>query len=158
MINAKLLQLIVDASNDGIVIAEQEGLDNILIYVNAGFERMTGYTRDEIMYRDCRFLQNGQGDESVRQALRDAIAEGRPSRQVMLNFRKDGTPFWNELSITPMYNEADGRHYFIGIQKDVTEEITARERIMQLEQELAAARQETVPPAGGQGQSATVPR
>jgi PAS domain S-box-containing protein len=142
MINAKLLQLVVDASNDGIVIAEQEGLDNILIYANPAFERMTGYGQDEILYRDCRFLQNGQGNEAVRRELRDAIVEGRPSRQVIRNFRKDGTAFWNELSISPVFNEADGRHYFIGIQKDVTSEVAAQERIMQLEQELARARQE----------------
>lgn len=151
MINAKLLQLVVDASNDGIVIAEQEGLDNILIYVNTAFERMTGYSRDEIMYRDCRFLQNGQGDEGVRRELRQAIAEGRPSRQVLRNFRKDGTAFWNELSITPVFNEGDGRHYFIGIQKDVTDEVAARERIVQLENELAAARQQSLRPGSAQG-------
>lgn len=142
MINAKLLQLVVDASNDGIVIAEKEGLDNILIYVNPAFERMTGYPQDEIMYRDCRFLQNGQGDETVRRALRAALDEERPTRQVIRNFRKDGTAFWNELSITPVLNEADNRYYYIGIQKDVTAEVSAQERIMQLEQELAEARQE----------------
>lgn len=142
MINAKLLQLVVDASNDGIVIAEKEGPDNILIYVNPAFERMTGYPQDEIMYRDCRFLQNGQGDETVRHALRAALNEERPTRQVMRNFRKDGTAFWNELSITPVLNEADNRYYYIGIQKDVSAEVSARERIMQLEQELAEARQE----------------
>jgi PAS domain S-box-containing protein len=142
MINAKLLQLVVDASNDGIVIAEKEGSDNILIYVNPAFERMTGYPQDEIMYRDCRFLQNGQGDETVRRALRAALNEERPTRQVMRNFRKDGTDFWNELSITPVLNEADNRYYYIGIQKDVSAEVSARERIMQLEKELAEARQE----------------
>jgi PAS domain-containing protein len=59
MINAKLLQLVVDASNDGIVVAEQEGEDNILIYANAAFERLTGYSCDDILYQDCRFLQAG---------------------------------------------------------------------------------------------------
>lgn len=142
MINPKLLQLVVDASNDGIVIAEQEGPDNILIYANPAFERMTGYNSDEILYRDCRFLQNGQGDEQARYQLREAIEEGRPARQVMLNFRKDGSAFWNELSITPVFHEGDGRRYFIGIQKDVTDQVAAQERIMQLEQALAEARQE----------------
>lgn len=137
MINSNLLQRIVDASNDGIVIAEQEGQDNILIYVNPAFERLTGYSREEILYRDCRFLQNGQADPAVRQALREALDKGEASRQVVLNFRKDGTPFWNELSITPVFNEADGRHYYIGIQKDVSEQMTMRERILQLETELA---------------------
>jgi len=144
MISPNLLQLVVDASNDGIVIAEQEGSDNILIYVNPAFERMTGYSAEEILYRDCRFLQNGQGEEDVRRKVRAAIEAGEPCRQVMRNFRKDGTEFWNELSITPVRNAGDGRQYFIGIQKDVTAQMAGRERIMQLEEQLAAARQEIV--------------
>ena len=60
MINAKLLQLVVNASNDGIVVAEQEGDDNILIYVNPAFEALTGYCADEILYQDCRFLLLGK--------------------------------------------------------------------------------------------------
>ena len=62
MINAKLLQLVIDASNDGIVVAEQEGDDNILIYANPAFERLTGYSVDDILYQDCRFLQAGDFD------------------------------------------------------------------------------------------------
>lgn len=144
MIGPNLLQLVVDASNDGIVIAEQEGSDNILIYVNPAFERMTGYSADEILYRDCRFLQNGQAEEAIRQKVREAIDSGQPCRQIMRNFRKDGSEFWNELSIAPVHNDGDGRRYFIGIQKDVTAQMAGQERIMQLEAELAAARQEIV--------------
>ena len=66
MINAKLLQLVVNASNDGIVVAEKEGDDNILIYVNPAFEALTGYSADEILYQDCRFLQ---GDDRDQEAL-----------------------------------------------------------------------------------------
>jgi PAS domain S-box-containing protein len=144
MINPHLLQLVVNASNDGIVIAEREGPDNILIYVNPAFERMTGYASEEILYRDCRFLQNGHASEATRKALRDAIDNGHPCREVMLNFRKDGTSFWNELAIAPVDNEGDGRRYFIGIQKDVSAEVAAQERIMQLEAELTLLRQEIV--------------
>jgi PAS domain S-box-containing protein len=55
MINSKLLQLAINASNDGVVIAEKEGeQDNILIYVNPAFERLTGYSSEEILYQDCR--------------------------------------------------------------------------------------------------------
>ena len=71
MISAKLLQKMINASNDGIVIAEQEGDDNILIYVNPAFERLTGYVSDDILYQDCRFLQ---GDDRDQQGLRDIRA------------------------------------------------------------------------------------
>ena len=73
MINAKLLQLVVDASNDGIVVAEQEGEDNILIYANAAFERLTGYPCDDILYQDCRFLQGNDRAQLGLQAIREAV-------------------------------------------------------------------------------------
>ncbi|PYG97845.1 hypothetical protein CVV67_24660, partial [Arthrobacter stackebrandtii] len=107
MINAQLLQSMVDASNDGIVVAEQEGDDTILIYVNAAFERLTGYSRDEILYQDCRFLQADDRDQLGRARIRRALAEGRPCREVLRNYRKDGSAFWNELSITPVRLESE---------------------------------------------------
>lgn len=130
MINAQLLQSMVDASNDGIVVCEQEGDDTILIYVNAAFERLTGFSRDEILYQDCRFLQGNDRDQLARVRIRKAMLDGKPCREVLLNYRKDGSAFWNELSITPVYNEADQRRYFIGIQKDVSRQV-------ELERELA---------------------
>ena len=106
--------------------AEQEGDENILIYVNKGFERLTGYSADEILYRDCRFLQNEDRDQDALSSIREALQDGRPSREVLRNYRKDGTMFWNELSITPVYDEADNLMYYIGVQKDVTERVEAQ--------------------------------
>lgn len=140
MINAKLLQLVVNASNDGICVAEQEGDDNILIYVNNAFERLTGYQTDDILYQDCRFLQMNDRDQPGLDAIRKAVKEGVPCRQVIRNYRKDGTPFWNELSITPVYNEADQLTYYIGIQKDVTEHVTAQQKVAELEAEITRLR------------------
>ena len=142
MINAKLLQLVVNASNDGIVVAEQEGDDNILIYVNQAFETLTGYCEEDILYRDCRFLQADDRDQTALNVIRKAIAQGQPCRQVLRNYRKDGSSFWNELSITPVFNEADQLTYFIGIQKNVSDQIEAQQRVVELEAELALARAE----------------
>lgn len=142
MINAKLLQLVVDASNDGIVVAEQEGDDNILIYANAAFERLTGYASDDILYQDCRFLQAGDRAQIGLQAIRDAVKANKPCRQIIRNYRKDGSPFWNELSITPVLNESDQLTYYIGIQKDVTEQVEAQQRVRELESEVAALKAE----------------
>ena len=138
MINAKLLQLLVNASNDGIVVAEQEGEDNILIYANAAFERLTGYSTDETLYQDCRFLQNGEREQPGLHAIHQAILNNKPCRQIIRNYRKDGSMFWNELSITPVFNEADQLTYFIGIQKDVSETVEALHRVTELEAEVAA--------------------
>lgn len=140
MINAKLLHRMIDASNDGIVVAEQEGDDDtILIYVNPAFERLTGYSANDILYRDCRFLQGDDRDQPARARIREAIRNGQPCREVLLNYRKDGTSFWNELSITPVYNEGDQLKYFIGIQKDVSLQVAAEQRVAQLEAQLAEA-------------------
>src|SRR5574344_1442035 len=140
MINAKLLQLVVEASNDGIVVAEQEGDDNILIYANPAFERLTGYGADDILYQDCRFLQAGDREQIGLELIRQAFPEHRPCRQVIRNYRKDGSPFCNELSITPLFNEADQLTYYIGIQKDVSAEVDALQRVKELEAELAELR------------------
>ena len=142
MINAKLLQLVINASNDGIVVAEQEGDDNILIYANPAFEKLTGYASEDILYQDCRFLQAGDRDQAGLAAIRDAVKAQRPCRQIIRNYRKDGSPFWNELSITPVFNESDQLTYFIGVQKDVTAQVKAQQRVAQLEAELAGVKAE----------------
>ncbi|MCP2076283.1 UNVERIFIED_ORG: PAS domain S-box-containing protein [Pseudomonas lini] len=142
MINAHLMQLVINASNDGIVIAEKEGdEDNILIYVNPAFERLTGYNRDEILYQDCRFLQSGDRDQPSLELIRDTLKKGGACREVLRNYRKDGTPFWNELSLSTVRSEADGHTYFVGVQKDVTAQVKAQQRIAQLEQQLTEARE-----------------
>ncbi|KPQ29748.1 MULTISPECIES: PAS domain S-box protein [unclassified Halomonas] len=139
LISPALLERMVDASEDGIVVAEQEGDENILIYVNKGFERLTGYSADEILYRDCRFLQNEDRDQAPLGAIREALGEGKPSRQVLRNYRKDGTMFWNELSITPVFDEADNLMYFIGVQKDVTERVEAQQALAALQSQQEKA-------------------
>lgn len=132
LISPDLLERIVDASEDGIVVAEQEGDENILIYVNKGFERLTGYSADEILYQDCRFLQNDDRDQEGLDTLRKALAVGRPCRTVLRNYRKDGTLFWNELSITPVHDDDDNLTYYIGVQKDVTERVEAQQELARL--------------------------
>jgi len=142
MINAKLLQLVIEASNDGIVVAEQEGEDNILIYANPAFQRLTGYEVDDILYQDCRFLQADDRDQPGLAAIREAVRSNTPCRQIIRNYRKDGSAFWNELSITPVFNEGDQLTYYIGIQKDVTPEVEAKQRVRELEAEVQQLREQ----------------
>ncbi|MDR6163972.1 MULTISPECIES: PAS domain-containing protein [Pseudomonas] len=143
MINASLLQLVINASNEGIVVAEKEGdQDNILIYVNPAFERMTGYSSEEILYQDCRFLQAGDRDQPSLQLIRETLREGGSCREILRNYRKDGTPFWNELSLSTVKNADDGQTYFIGVQKDVTVQVKALQRVAQLEAQVAALQSE----------------
>ncbi|WP_178862156.1 PAS domain S-box protein [Thiomicrorhabdus cannonii] len=135
--NALLLQLVENAQ-DGIVVAEKEGHDTILIYVNPAFEKLTGYQADEVLYQDCRFLQGEDtAPESVK-LIRHAIDEKQPVRSVLKNYRKDGSIFWNELSVTPYYDDVDGVTYYIGIQKDVTDQVLLQQALEKAEERIAA--------------------
>jgi len=139
LIDPELLQLMINASNDGVVIAEQEGDENVLIYVNDAFERLTGFSAEEILYQDCRFLQGSDRDQEGLHEVRRAIREKRPCRVVLRNYRKDGSLFWNELSLTPVYSERDKLMYYVGIQKDVTAQVELREKLLRAEQRLRDA-------------------
>lgn len=138
LIDAELLQLMINASNDGVVVAEQEGDESVLIYVNDAFERLTGYSADDILYQDCRFLQGNDREQPGLDEIRVAIRDKKPCRVVLRNYRKDGSMFWNELSITPVYSERDQLLYFVGIQKDVSEQMALREQLAQAQQRLRA--------------------
>ena len=143
MINANLLQMVINASNDGIVVAEKEGdRDSILLYVNPAFERLTGYSSEEILYQDCRFLQAGDRDQAALQRIRHVLQSNGSCREILRNYRKDGTPFWNELSLSTVENDADGMTYYIGVQKDVSAQVKAQQRISQLEAQVAALQSE----------------
>ena len=120
--NEILLQL-VESAQDGIVVAEREGEDTILVYVNPAFEQLTGYSSDEILYQDCRFLQGDDTDQTAVHIIRKAIDDDDAVRTILKNYRKDGSIFWNELSVTPFYDELDQIMYYIGIQKDVTPQV-----------------------------------
>lgn len=139
LIDAELLQLMINASSDGVVIAEREGDENVLIYVNDAFERLTGYSADDILYQDCRFLQAGDRDQPGLREIREALRENRSCRVVLRNYRKDGSMFWNELSITPVFSERDQLLYFVGIQKDVSEQMRMREQLERALQRLREA-------------------
>jgi PAS domain S-box-containing protein len=74
--------------------------------------------------------------------IRDALKSEGSCREILRNYRKDGTPFWNELSISTVQNPSDGLVYFIGVQKDVTLQVKAQQRIAQLEAQLAEVQAE----------------
>ncbi len=141
MIDLELLRKAVDESNDGIVIAEPEGDEHVLIYVNRAFERLTGYTADEILYRDCRFLQCDDRDQPGLDRVRAALRASEPCYARLRNYRKDGTLFWNELSIAPVFNDKDQLTYYIGVQKDVTELVALEERFRETERAMNRALQ-----------------
>jgi len=117
----RLLERAMEASASSISIADVNKPDMPLIYVNPAFERVTGYSRDEVLGRNCRFLQGQEVDQPGLDEIRAVLREGRAGEALVHNYRKDGTPFWNDLRIAPVHDEQDLLTHFIGISDDVTE-------------------------------------
>jgi phosphoserine phosphatase RsbU/P len=127
------------AAAEGIAIADARLPDNPLIYANAGFERLTGYSADEVMGRNCRFLQGAETDAATLGNLRAALREQREITVQLLNYRKDGTTFWNRLSITPVRDLSGAVTHFIAVQSDVTAEKNAQDALQRANEQLEAA-------------------
>jgi phosphoserine phosphatase RsbU/P len=140
------------AAGEGITIADARLPDMPLIYVNPAFEKVTGYSRHEAIGSNCRFLQGPDTDPKTAETIRTAIRERRGCVVEILNYRKDGTPFWNRLTITPVFNQSGMVTHFIGIQSDVTarriaeEQLAAANREMQRDLEAAARIQKSLLP------------
>ena len=115
----ELLREAVDASNNVIVITDPTLPDNPVIFLNKGFESLTGYTREEALGRNCRFLQAEDRDQPGVHRLRKAVLQGEFVCAELRNYRKDGTMFWNELYLSPVYRGTELR-YFFGVQNDIT--------------------------------------
>ncbi|RQG98558.1 bacterio-opsin activator domain-containing protein [Natrarchaeobius oligotrophus] len=104
----------------GIAITDPDREDNPLVYVNDAFRRVTGYEYDDVVGRNCRFLQGEESNEDAIAEMRAAVDEERPVTVEVTNYRKDGTPFWNEVTIAPVRNERGEVTNYVGFQNDVT--------------------------------------
>ncbi len=118
----------------GVTISDARDPEHPLIYVNRGFEEITGFSAGEVLGRNCRFLQGGDRDQEDLNRLRRALALGQACQVRLRNYRKDGGLFWNELHISPVRNERGDLTHFVGIQIDVTERVRAREQLERSEQ------------------------
>lgn len=132
----RLLERAVEASASSISMADAGKPDMPLIYVNPAFEYITGYSRDEVIGRNCRFLQGKEDDQSGLEEIRAALREGRAGESLLHNYRKDGTPFWNDLRIAPVHDELGRLTHFIGISDDVTERREASDALYKSEERL----------------------
>jgi diguanylate cyclase (GGDEF)-like protein/PAS domain S-box-containing protein len=122
-----LLRAIATASN-GIVIADATRSDLPLVYANSAFLRLTGYAADEVLGRNCRFLQGSGTDPAQIQPMRRRLLAGRDVHTVLLNYRRDGSAFWNELHISPVTDAAGDITHYIGNQLDVTSRVERERR------------------------------
>ena len=119
-----LLDRAVQSSVNGLVICDARQPDHPITYVNAAFTRITGYEFDEVVGRNCRFLQDFEVDQAESHVLRRAIAECRPCDVVIRNFRKGGQLFWNHLQVAPVTDAEGVVTHFVGVISDITKQRT----------------------------------
>ncbi|WP_298376008.1 ATP-binding protein [Azospirillum sp.] len=140
---ADMLVAVVEATGAGIVIADATRPDTPLVYCNRAFLEMTGYEAKEVVGRNCRFLQGPDTDPATIAEIRAAIAEARPASVEILNHRKDGAPFWNALSLRPIFGP-DGRpRWFAGSCTDVTRSHRSERELRDAQNQLTRLAAET---------------
>jgi diguanylate cyclase (GGDEF)-like protein/PAS domain S-box-containing protein len=127
-INHELLlrQQALNSISQGVLIADT---NRNTTYINDAFEHMTGYTRAEMIGGSCAVLQGAGTNPETVNALRTALDTGQSFHSEILNYRKDGTPWWNELSITPVRDSGGNVTQFVGVQNDITDRKAAAEKI-----------------------------
>ncbi|WP_145221534.1 PAS domain S-box protein [Planctomycetes bacterium TBK1r] len=125
----------IDAASNGILIVDAQKDDMPIAYANQGFGQLTGFDPQDVVGRNCRFLQGPKTDPADIQKIRDAIAKQESCRVTLLNYRRDNTQFYNELVITPIF-DADGQlTHYVGVQSDVTDMVEASQSLKQSELE-----------------------
>ena len=117
----------LESTRNGILITEGSG-EYTIIYANKGFTDITGYAPEEILGRNCRFLQGEETTEADVQQMRKAIRSGEPVRVCLLNYKKSGEPFWNDLQISPVFADDGKVRNFIGVINDVTQHRAAEQK------------------------------
>jgi PAS domain S-box-containing protein len=135
----RLLESALDAAQDAILLTSCSLPDNPIVSVNPAFTRVTGYAAEEVLGRNCRFLQGPDRDQPAVDALRDAVREGRAVAVTLRNYRKDGTLFWNELRIAPVRDAHGAVTHFVGVQNDVTPRVEAEQALVRRTADLERA-------------------
>jgi len=132
----------VNSATNGILIADARQPDIPLVYCNAAFETITGYTREDVLGKNCRFLQGTDRDQPGLTDIRQAIREGVPGKAEVRNYKKDGTLFWNELFIAPVRSKQGTLTHFIGVQTDITHRKQQEIELAQKTEELSRSNAE----------------
>jgi diguanylate cyclase (GGDEF)-like protein/PAS domain S-box-containing protein len=121
--DSDMYRRLVETSTEGVSLVDAQNPDHPLIYANPVFEALTGYTAAELHGRNLRLLQGDDREQDGRHRLRDALARGEACRVLLRNYRKDGTVFWNEMSVLPL-RDAEGKlTHFAGHHRDAGERL-----------------------------------
>ncbi|MBI1686231.1 photosensory histidine protein kinase LovK [Caulobacter hibisci] len=129
----------IRATRMAMIVTDATQADNPIIFANDAFLRLTGYVRSEIIGRNCRFLQGPETDPASVAELRGAIADGEDIAMDILNYRKDGSTFWNALYLSPVRNKQGQIIYFFGSQLDVSDKKRTEDHLRETRSDLEAA-------------------
>ncbi len=124
------LAAVVDATQAGIVVTNPALPGNPIIFANPAFTKITGYSLEEAIGRNCRFLQGSGTDPATIERLGQAVRRRRPIQVDILNYRKDTTAFWNQLAVSPVSDDDGSLRYFVGVQTDITQQKLAERELL----------------------------
>jgi len=121
----------IAAASNGIVICDPHQPDCPIIYCNPAFTSITGYSRKEALGRNCRFLQGEDTDDQYVQVMRDCLHDEKECQVILRNHRKDGKPWWNELTISPVRDASGALTHYVGVMANITERRDAEDALKQ---------------------------
>lgn len=136
--NLRLLERAIDSSENGILITDSNKPNNPLIYVNKAFKRITGFDSADMVGKNMDMLMGAETDQNTRASLNLATRTGKGTSLLMKNYRKDGSVFWNDLTISPVFNRENNLTNFIGVINDVTEKKNAEDALKEIISGLAS--------------------
>jgi PAS domain S-box-containing protein len=138
-----VLSQILDTSVNGITLSDPDQEDNPIVYANEMFEMITGYSQEEIIGRNCRFLQGKDRDQKELDQVREAIRDKKRITVTLRNYRKNGEMFYNRFTIRPLYDREGNLIYYLGLQHDVTNQILAEHELERLNKLLGESDSDT---------------
>ena len=121
--DADLYRRLVENSPEGIVLVDAQDPEHPVIYANPAFQTLTGYSLSELLGRNLRILQGEDREQDGRHRLREALKKGEVCRALLRNYRKDGTVFWNEMSVLPLVDAEQRLTHFVGHHRDAGERL-----------------------------------
>jgi PAS domain S-box-containing protein len=134
----QVLSAILDECVNGVTLADPDLEDAPIVYANKAFERLTGYSQEDIIGHNCRFLQGEDRDQAGRYEISEAMKNHEAVEVTLRNYKKDGTLFFNRLKITPLFDRKQRVIYYLGVQYDITDKINASNEIKELNELLNA--------------------
>ena len=133
-----VLSQILDTVVNGVTLSDPDQPDNPIVYANEAFELITGYEREEIIGRNCRFLQGEDDAQPELARIREGLDKQESVTVTLRNYRKDGSLFYNQFTIRPLLDHEGNLLYYLGIQYDVTEKVRAEKELARLNAILTA--------------------